>query len=589
MLGKIIQIEDGRVIVKLDINIYETGNLVGKNVVFEDGDTKIVGEVIDVFNDKIVVNLDGEIIDNNFIYGDIIKPSFRSVCRVITREELDIMFAIDKSINTIKLGKSFVYSNYDINLNVNDYFSNHFAVLGNTGSGKSYSVAKLIQSIFYQAKYLPFRTNIFLFDAYGEYQQAFNNIGSINENINYKVYTTNLNSSEYEPIKIPFWFLGVDDIALLLNVTEAVQLPVIEKALKLVELFARDEEYVIKQKNDIIARSLLDIIFSGKSPSYIRNKLVSVLTKFYTSDINLDVNLTKGGWTRTLRQCIFIEESGKFADVEIVIRFLEQYVRDDFELKIPDGSYMYSINDFSLALEFALISEGILNSDKVYDYANVLKVRLNALINSDYARFLEYGNFVTKEDYIKQLLTAGNGRKAQVINFNINYVDDRFAKTLVKIYSKLLFDYITDLKDRASMPFHIVLEEAHRYVQNDTDKEIIGYNIFERIAKEGRKYGILLGLISQRPSEISETTISQCSNFLIFKMFHPKDLEFIDSVLPNINSGITSKLKTLHPGTCIIYGNAFRMPVIVKMDMPDPTPLSSNCDINNVWYIKNKQ
>jgi hypothetical protein len=587
MLGNIIEIRDGLIFVKLDINIYEVGNLIGKNVVFEDNNVKIIGEILNVYKDRLEINLVGEIEGNDFIYGDITKPSFRSKCRLITKEELDIMFSMEYGNNSINLGKSFVYNNYDINLNINKFFSNHFAVLGNTGSGKSYSVAKIIQSIFYQAKHLPFRTNIFLFDAYGEYQQAFNNIGSINENINYKVYTTNLNSDEYEKIKIPFWFLGVDDIALLLNVTEPNQLPVIEKALKLVELFAREETYVIKQKDDIIARCLLDIIFSGKNPSYIRNKLVSILTKFYTSNINLDISLTKGGWSRTLRQCIFIEESGKFADIELVIKFLEQYVRDDFELSLPNGSYMYTLNDFNLALEFALISEGSLNSDKVYDYANILKVRLNTLINSDYAKFFEYGNFVTKEDYIKWLLTASNGRKAQVINFNINYVDDRFAKNLVKIYSKLLFDYIATLKSRASMPFHIILEEAHRYVQNDLDKDILGYNIFERIAKEGRKYGILLGLISQRPSEISETTISQCSNFLMFKIFHPRDLEFINSVLPNINSNITYRLKTLHPGTCIIYGNAFHMPVIVKMDKPDPTPLSDNCDVENVWYIKN--
>ena len=586
MLGKIIEIVDGKVCVKLEVNIYNMNNISGKNVVFEDENTKIVGEVANVYSDRIEVNLIGQIENNIFIYGDIIKPSFKSLCRVITKEELDIMFSNNKEENSILLGKSFIYNNYDIRLNINNFFSNHFAILGNTGSGKSHSVARIIQSIFYEAKYLPFRTNIFLFDAYGEYQQAFNQIGNINENINYKVYTTNLNTSEYEQLKIPFWFLGVDDIALLLNVENPNQLPVIEKALKLVSLFARDEEYVIKQKDDIIARSLLDIIFSGKNPSFIRNKLVSVLTKFNTKNINLDINLTKGGWTRNLRQCIFIEESGKFADIEIVIQYLEEYVSDEFELKVPDGSFMYTLDDFNLALEFALISEGILNSDKVYDYANILKVRLNNLINSNYSKYFEYSNFVTKEDYIKILLTAPNGRKAQVINFNINYVDDRLAKNIVKIYSKLLFDYIAGLKNRASMPFHIVLEEAHRYVQNDKDKELLGYNIFERIAKEGRKYGILLGLISQRPSEISETTISQCSNFLIFKIFHPRDLEFIDSVLPNINSGITSKLKTLHPGTCIIYGNAFKMPVIVKMERPNPTPLSNNCDIENVWYIK---
>ena len=587
MLGKILEIVNGIVVVKLEINIYDNNNLIGKNVIFEDKETKLVGEIINVYHDKIEIAIIGEIKENNFIYGDILKPSFRSICRIITKEELDIMYSHNVNENSLMLGKSFVYSNYDIHLNINNFFSNHFAILGNTGSGKSHSVAYIIQNIFYQAKYLPFRTNIFLFDAYGEYQQAFGNIGSINENINYKVYTTNLNDSNHEIIKIPFWFLTVDDLALLLSATEPMQLPVIEKALKLVGLFCREEEYVVKQKNDIIARSLLDIIFSGKNPSYIRNKLVSVMTKYNTKDINLDISLTKGGWTRNFRQCIFVEEGGKFADIEIVIHYLENFVSDEFELKVPDGSFMYTLENFSYALEFALISEGILNSDKVYDYANVLKVRLNTLMNSDYAKYFDFNVFVTKEDYIKGLLTSVNGRKAQVINFNINYVDDRFAKSLVKIYSKLLFDYIANLKNIASMPFHIVLEEAHRYVQNDIDKELLGYNIFERIAKEGRKYGILLGLISQRPSEISETTISQCSNFLMFKIFHPRDLTFIDSVLPDINSGISKKLKTLHPGTCIIYGSAFKMPVIVKVGMPNPAPLSANCDIEKVWYIKN--
>lgn len=87
------------------------------------------------------------------------------------------------------------------------------------------------------------------------------------------------------------------------------------------------------------------------------------------------------------------------------------------------------------------------------------------------------------------------------------------------------------------------LEEAHRYVQNDNDTYLIGYNIFERVAKEGRKYGMILNLISQRPVEISETVISQCSNFIIFKMNHPRDLEYIKQMLPNISVEIVEKQK----------------------------------------------
>ena len=207
-------------------------------------------------------------------------------------------------------------------------------------------------------------------------------------------------------------------------------------------------------------------------------------------------------------------------------------------------------------------------------------------MNSDYSGYFEYDNYVNREGFISMLLTCNNGRKAQIVNFNINYVDDRFAKNLVKIYSKLLFDYITSLNQRASMPFHIVLEEAHRYVQNDTDVDILGYNIFERIAKEGRKYGLLLGIVSQRPSELSETTISQCSNFLVFKMFHPKDLQFIKDIISSADITVTNKIKTLHPGTCILFGTAFRMPTIAILDKPNPEPLSQSCDINNTWYLK---
>lgn len=150
MLGKIIEIVDGKVCVKLEVNIYNMNNLSGKNVVFEDENTKIVGEVANVYSDRIEVNLIGQIENNIFIYGDIIKPSFKSLCRVITKEELDIMFSNNKEENSILLGKSFIYNNYDIRLNVNNFFSNHFAILGNTGSGKSHSVARIIQSIFYE-------------------------------------------------------------------------------------------------------------------------------------------------------------------------------------------------------------------------------------------------------------------------------------------------------------------------------------------------------------------------------------------------------------------------------------------------------
>ena len=273
MLGKITSIKDNNVYVDLSVNVYDMDNIIGKNVVF---DNHIIGEVSNMSNSVMEVSLIGEIKDNKFIYGNLTKPSFKSECRIISGPELDIIYNVDKTKNVVKIGKSFLYNSYDVYLNINSFFANHFAILGNTGSGKSYSVSRLLQGIFYDAKRLPYNTNIFLFDAYGEYQRAFVNINQVNPNLNYKVYTTDLKSQDFELLRIPFWLLGVDDICLLLNVNDTRQIPIIEKALKLVCYFCKNDESVIKQKNDIIARSLLDVIFSGKNHSETRNKIVSM-------------------------------------------------------------------------------------------------------------------------------------------------------------------------------------------------------------------------------------------------------------------------------------------------------------------------
>ena len=133
---------------------------------------------------------------------------------------------------------------------------------------------------------------------------------------------------------------------------------------------------------------------------------------------------------------------------------------------------------------------------------------------------------------------------------------------------------------------HLMLEEAHRYVQKDNDINILGYNIFERIAKEGRKFGICLDLITQRPTELSETVLSQCSNFLIFKMLHPVDVDYIREMVPNITNEVVKRLRILQPGNCIAFGSAFKIPVLIKFDMPSPAPSSSSCEVSKIWFVE---
>ena len=591
MIGRIIAIGGNTVTVKLNMELEKIENIIHLFVNMKDEDIQIIGEIIEVSEDKAYINLIGEMVNDRFVFGVMRKPSFSSQVYLLSKEEVAKIIGIFdyKENKDLILGYSPIYQNVQIGININDFFSHHFAIFGSTGSGKSSSIARIFQNLFEKKESIAYRASIFIFDAYGEYHSAFRDLNKQNPYINFKTYTTNLHFSETEVLKIPVWLLDVDDIALLLGADRHSQLPIIEKALKLVTIFGQEEELVLKHKNDIIARALLDILSSGRPPVQIRDQIISVLTTYNTRNLNLETEIFQPGYTRPLKQLLAIDSSGKIRDIELIVNFLEKFLTEDLELSLPDGSFPYTLKDLRDAFEFALISEGILKSDRVYDESNVLRTRLNSLINSNYSAYFDYPEYVSKNEYIRRLLTAHNGRKAQIINFNINYIDDRLAKTITKIYAKLLFNYAKELEKRATLPFHIILEEAHRYVQNDSDVELLGYNIFERITKEGRKYGVLLGLISQRPSELSETTLSQCGNFLIFKMLHPRDVGYIREMLPNITNEIIKNLRILQPGTCMGFGVGFRIPVMIKFNMPNPQPESSSADISKTWFINKSQ
>lgn len=581
MIGKVIGIGKTSVTIELVIDDSQKKNIVNYHVAFDTDKATIIGEISSINKSTAEVTLVGEINEGKFVPGISKKPFYMEPCRIITNAELPIIVG-NSSEKRIYIGRLPQYNGYQVFANINDLFSNHFAILGNTGSGKSHGLARLIQNLFVSDNY-PKNSNFFLFDAYGEYNNAFDlpNRNSV------KVYTTKIEKfqdAKTELLKIPLWLLDVDDYALLLGATKATQLPIIEKALKLVSIFSKSEDEIITYKNDIIARALVELLYSGGTPSQIRDQIFAVLTSFNTRDLNLDSKVVVPGWTRPLRQCLIIDKDGKLPEMQLLGEFFNSFIKDGLELFLPDGTYPYTLDDLNNAFDFALISEGILKSNKVYDDNHILKVRLESLISGNYKEYFDIDTYITKEQFIKGLVSSRTGEKIQIVDFNISYVDDRFAKVLVKIISKQLFEYSLELDNRASFPVHILLEEAHRYVQNDSDINILGYNIFERITKEGRKYGVILGMISQRPSEISETAISQCTNFLVFRMQHPRDLNYIKEMVPNVTEEIVSKFKVLQPGNCMAFGVAFKLPLQIKLDMPNPTPLSQNVDVSTSWY-----
>ena len=582
MFGRILNITDATVEVEINKTSEVIPNLMNLHVVFVDGDTKLLGEVRTVLSDTINIDLKGQFIGEKFIQGTIKKPSLSSQVRVINENELNIIFGTDNE-NNIYIGKSPIYPDKNIYTNINDLFSNHLSIFGNSGSGKSCSVSRIVQNIFLNKNFLTYNANLFFFDAYGEYKNAFKSLVEINPNYQYKFLTTNPIDETDGRLVIPIYLLSVDDLALLLQATDHSQITIIERMYKLVRIFSRNDDNAKKLKNHLIAKAIMNIIFSNQSASAKKADIFSIVTTCSTEAFNLKAELQGVGYTRVFSECFGIDRNGEFGESVLLNEYLNKFIDDSLEssIIIPDQAY-FTLNDLSNALNFTLIGEGFQENKTIQDSAIILKVRLNSIVNTEINSYFNIAEYMNLETYISSLI-MNNNKRSQVININLEGIDDNLAKVIVKILSKMLFDFAKSRTDRASIPFHLFIEEAHRYVVKDNDVFLLGYNIFERIAKEGRKYGVILDLVSQRPVEISETVVSQMSNFLILKMTHPKDLEYIEKMLPNISGDVVDKLNSLQPGTLVAFGSAFKIPLLIKMDMPDPTPYSSNCDIVNRW------
>lgn len=582
MFGKILYISDNIAHVENKMNKDMVADLMNIHVIFEAPNQRILGEVIELNDKELKIRFLGEYQGKKYLNGVLRKPLLNSNIRVINGEELMELVGTYSDKSFI-LGDSAIYKNFKVCPSINSLFSNHLAIFGNSGSGKSCGVARIVQNIFSNNALNPINANLFIFDAYGEYKNAFKSLNSINSNYNYKFITTNPTDTDDFILDIPVHLLNLDDWALLLQASNHSQLPIIENTIKLAKIFSQENENARRLKNHLIAKALLAILFSSETTSNKKNEIFTIIEVCNTPEFNFGTVIPGVGYTRLFSECFEIDSHGNFGESVLITEYILKHILDDSEnFEVPKDAY-YTLKDFANAMEFTLISEGFQHNDNLYSDSIILKVRLNSIITSKVGKYFTGGKYIPVQDYINSLMNK-NGKKSQIININLEDIDDTYAKVIVKIFCRLIFEYSKGLEKRASIPFHLFLEEAHRYIQKDNDTFLIGYNIFDRIAKEGRKYGVILDIISQRPVEISDTVIAQCSNFLIFKMTHPLDIKYIEEMLPNISSDIVEKQKVLQPGTCVGFGGAFKIPMIVKLEMPNPMPYSSNCDVSSCWH-----
>ena len=238
------------------------------------------------------------------------------------------------------------------------------------------------------------------------------------------------------------------------------------------------------------------------------------------------------------------------------------------------------MEQFILAVDFATLYEGSISSQRIQEYTATLSTRLQTIRDGIQGKLLSKTSFSTVNEYINDLLG-----KNQIVDVDISTLDDASAEVVTKVLAKLILDYLKRQEKKANMPVNFIIEEAHRFVKNESNYGAVGYNVFERIAKEGRKFGMLLGISSQRPSDLSKTVVSQCSNFIIHRVQNPDDLQYISRMVPYINQNSIDRLTYLQTGNALVFGSAINIPTLTLFEQANPKTDSENAKISEKWYV----
>jgi len=608
-----------------------------------DSDIKWQGEKEQILNKSnsvkyLDINPIGTIQKEKFKYGVSIFPTLYTDVLYIKKEELDIIFEyndneipiIDTDNSTrlklLEIGTSTIFPDYKVKININDFFGAHSSILGNTGSGKSCTISSMIQTLFKKENYSAVGASLLFFDVNGEYHKAFSQLS--NKDIDVKYFSINeIKSSEsfeykselkreieYGNFKLPHWFLNIDEWALLLQASEKTQLPILRKALGIATIIndqnQNSKEYK-EQLNFILATAIGQILRSDIGSPSKRDRIISILNKYKTVDIELSKQFTyldidnktqtklkydKFTPDCTINNCLVVHYGGLVGSDQL-IQYVEQvdesgeYKFLSGKIKIPEinPDSKFSFNTLEDALDIAILHEEAYGNKQIRDYCSSLITRFKSLKERQEFDFLSKNeDDIKKDDFLNDLLgVKENIKKTQISIIDLNSVEDEVVEVISCVITRMIFEKLKTILERNSFPVNLVLEEAHRYISEHKNSHFGEANkIFERVAKEGRKYGLFLMVSSQRPSELSKTVLSQCSNFIVHRIQNPDDLNHIRQMTPHISSNILYRLPSIPTQHALVFGSSVQIPTLFKVNDANPLPNSANSDIIKHWFIK---
>jgi len=447
---------------------------------------------------KVRISPLGEFSSNgNFDRGIHHFPTAGAELHVVSSWNLERIFS-DFSEVFYKVGKLSAFESIDVYLDASNFFGRHAAILGQTGSGKSWTVTSLIQSAL---RYMP-NAHIIIMDMHGEY-----GVKRTDSLASSPFPSNKVRCMDALELEMPYWLLTYSDLAdLIIN---------------------PDDSHASLQL------------------AFLRNAL---------SELRIEANKNA---------------SLGHITVDSPVYFSLEELRDQFELANQDTE------------DFGRVKTA------TYGKFDQLLVRLNSMMNDTRYDFMLKPRTRTSTASLVDLMRdfVGLGEpKANVTVLNLSAVPYDVAPMVTALIGRLAFEFNFWNPKCLEFPIWLVCEEAQQYIpRNDDSRYAEARRTFEHISKAGRKYGVGLCIVSQRPHEVSETVLAQCGTYLCLHITNPDDQEYLRDMVPDSARGTFSAITSLSRGEVVAMGAAVPMPVRFQMNLPNPPPNSQDVDFADKW------
>jgi DNA helicase HerA-like ATPase len=487
--------------------------------------------------------------DTSFERGSLLLPVPTEPAFIADKDTLDKLFAEDADYR-FPLGQLSLNKSISVKVHGDRFFSKHIAVVGSTGSGKSCAVARILHDavgISSQRNTNLGKQNnshVVIFDIHDEYSAAF----ALDKAENFTV-----NRLDIDSLILPYWLMNSEE---------------------------------------------LECMFIESNEENSHNQV---------SQFKLAVVLNKERHNPSIKDMTY--DTPVYFSIEEVHRFIENMNReiigrlDNENLpKLADGTLISDRKKHYFDKLCTFVPQSTANASKAtngpfHGEFNRFSSRLETKLSDKRLRFLLHpakatGELLKTKDFeeiMKQFL--GYLNKANITILDLSGIPFEVLSITVSLVSRLIFDFCFhyskmqhEKQNLNDIPVMIVCEEAHNYVpQKDTVAYRSSRKSLERVAKEGRKYGLSLMIVSQRPSEVSETIFAQCNNFLALRLTNNADQNYVRRLFPDNSNGITEILPNLGPGECVLVGDAVLLPAVIQMPMPDPEPHSRSVRVHQEW------